>query len=310
MGTKSKIEKIREIENRIITEKIGNKLPSQIIQEMKKIGIERLPYSYSAVERFIDKETMNVHYNKHYKGYVEKLNKAIKDKRGKDKNLEDIVKTISMFDYTVKNNAGGAFNHALFWKMLSPEKQRCSGEIYKKIIKDFKTFNNFKSKFESVAQKRFGSGWVWLVLTKNNRLKIMSTPNQDNPLMNTIKGGGFPLLGLDLWEHSYYLKYRNKKDDYIKNFWSVVNWSFVNDLYNSQNKGTLTESVRPKELLVESESSGCSSRDVKETIDLFNKNPRIKWSYRKAIDEIFKEIFKDFWREKQGDQLSGIYDFE
>ena len=132
MGTKSKIEKIREIENRIITEKIGNKLPSQIIQEMKKIGIERLPYSYSAVERFIDKETMNVHYNKHYKGYVEKLNKAIKDKRGKDKNLEDIVKTISMFDYTVKNNAGGAFNHALFWKMLSPEKQRCSGEIYEK----------------------------------------------------------------------------------------------------------------------------------------------------------------------------------
>ena len=106
MGTKSKIEKIREIENRIITEKIGNKLPKKIIKEMKKIGIERLPYSYSAVERFIDKETMDVHYNKHYKGYVEKLNKAIKDKKGKEKSLEDIVKTISRYDYTVKNNAG------------------------------------------------------------------------------------------------------------------------------------------------------------------------------------------------------------
>jgi len=310
MGTKKILEQIQDLENRIITERISNKLPNQIIQEMKKIGIERLPYSYSAVERFIDKETMNVHYNKHYKGYVEKLNKAIKDKKGKDKNLEDIVKTISMYDYTVKNNAGGAFNHALFWKMLSPKKQRCSGEIYEKIIKDFKSFNNFKNKFESVAQKRFGSGWVWLVLTKNNRLKIMSTPNQDNPLMNTIKGGGFPLLGLDLWEHSYYLKYRNKRDDYIKNFWTVVNWTFVNELLQSQSKKSLNESVKPKELLIESESTGCSSRQVKDTIDLFNRNPRIKWSYRKAIDEIFKEIFNNFWREKQGDQLSGIYDFE
>jgi len=138
----------------------------------------------------------------------------------------------------------------------------------------------------------------------------MSTPNQDNPLMNTIKGGGFPLLGLDLWEHSYYLKYRNKRDDYIKNFWTVVNWTFVNELLQSQSKKSLNESVKPKELLIESESTGCSSRQVKDTIDLFNRNPRIKWSYRKAIDEIFKEIFNNFWREKQGDQLSGIYDFE
>lgn len=310
MGTKEKIQKIEELENRIITERIGKKLPPQIIKEMKKIGIERLPYSYSAVEHFIDKETMNVHYNKHYKGYVDKLNKAIKNKKGKNKNLEEIIKTISQFDRNIKDNAGGAFNHALFWKMLSPEKQRCTGKIYDKIIKDFKTFNNFKNQFESVAQKRFGSGWVWLVLTKNNRLKVLSTANQDNPLMNTVRGGGFPLLGLDLWEHSYYLKYKNKRDDYIKNFWSVVNWSFVNELLQSQTKESLNENIKIKELLIESESSGCSSVEIKDTIDLFNKNPRVKWSYRKAIDEIFKEVFNDFWREKQGEQLSGIYDFE
>ena len=137
MGTKRAINKITDIENQIISEgikrKVSPNVPKEILKEMKKIGIERLPYSYSALERFIDKETMNVHYNKHYKGYVNKLNDAIKDKKGKDKKLKDIVKTISMYDRTVKNNAGGAFNHALFWKMLSPKKQRCSGEIYEKI---------------------------------------------------------------------------------------------------------------------------------------------------------------------------------
>ena len=202
MGTKKLLNKITDIENQVISETIkktvDSRVPKKILNEMEKIGIERLPYSYSALERFIDKETMNVHYNKHYKGYVEKLNNVIKDKKG-DKELEDIVRTISMYDKGVKDNAGGAFNHALFWKMLSPKRQKCSGEIYDKILKDFKTFNKFKSVFELEAKKRFGSGWVWLVLTKNGRLKVMSTPNQENPLMNTIKGGGFPLLGLDLW---------------------------------------------------------------------------------------------------------------
>ena len=138
----------------------------------------------------------------------------------------------------------------------------------------------------------------------------MTTANQDNPLMNTIKDGGRPLLGLDLWEHSYYLKYRNKKDDYIKNFWSVVNWDFVNRLYSSKPKSTIKESFNKKNLLVEIESQGCNSRQVRQTIDLFNTNPQIKWKYRTVIDKVFKEIFKDYWREKQGDQLSGIYDFE
>ena len=221
------LERIEKLETRIINEKT-------FLNEMKKIGIEKLPYAYSAVDRFINKETMDVHYNKHYKGYVDKLNKAISKRSGGDKELEEIVKDISKYNKKIRDNAGGAFNHALFWKMLSPEQQKCSGDIYNKITIDFGSYRDFKSKFEEVAKKRFGSGWVWLVLDRNNKLKVISTPNQDNPLMDVVKGGGYPLLGLDLWEHAYYLKYLNKRDDYIKNFWTVVNWKFVNKLLKSR----------------------------------------------------------------------------
>lgn len=221
------LERIEKLETRIINEKT-------FLNEMKKIGIEKLPYAYSAVDRFINKETMDVHYNKHYKGYVDKLNKAISKRRGGDKELEEIIKDISKYNKKIRDNAGGAFNHALFWKMLSPEQQKCSGDIYDKITIDFGSYRDFKSKFEEVAKKRFGSGWVWLVLDRNNKLKVISTPNQDNPLMDVVKGGGYPLLGLDLWEHAYYLKYLNKRDDYIKNFWTVINWKFVNKLLKSR----------------------------------------------------------------------------
>ena len=221
------LERIEKLETRIINEKT-------FLNEMKKIGIEKLPYAYSALDRFINKETMDVHYNKHYKGYVDKLNKAISKRRGGDKELEEIVKDISKYNKKIRDNAGGAFNHALFWKMLSPEQQKCSGDIYDKITIDFGSYRDFKSKFEDVAKKRFGSGWVWLVLDRNNKLKVISTPNQDNPLMDVVKGGGYPLLGLDLWEHAYYLKYLNKRDDYIKNFWTVINWKFVNKLLKSR----------------------------------------------------------------------------
>jgi Fe-Mn family superoxide dismutase len=221
------LERIEKLETRIINEKT-------FLNEMKKIGIEKLPYAYSALDRFINKETMDVHYNKHYKGYVDKLNKAISKRSGGDKELEEIVKDISKYNKKIRDNAGGAFNHALFWKMLSPEQQKCSGDIYDKITIDFGSYRDFKSKFEDVAKKRFGSGWVWLVLDRNNKLKVISTPNQDNPLMDVVKGGGYPLLGLDLWEHAYYLKYLNKRDNYIKNFWTVVNWKFVNKLLKSR----------------------------------------------------------------------------
>ncbi|MFN9952141.1 MAG: superoxide dismutase, partial [bacterium] len=184
----------------------------------------------------IDTETMKFHYQKHYKGYVKKLNSALRKKDYGDVELEEIIRSIGKYNKTIRNNAGGAFNHALFWKMLSPTEQKCSGAIYDRIKKDFHNFLGFKQEFTEKAKKYFGSGWIWLILTKSGSLKIMTTQNQDNPLMNIVRNGGYPLLGLDLWEHAYYLKYQNKRDEYITNFWDVVNWKFINELYLSKTK--------------------------------------------------------------------------
>jgi len=233
-------EEVKPIQNKInlLQEQIllidGEKLRNEFINEMKKIGIEKLPYSYSSLRNFVDPKTMNIHYNKHYKGYVKKLNDALSDKKYGDLELEEIILSVSKYDDVVRNNAGGAFNHALFWKMLSPKKQVPKKEILEKINKDFGNIKKMKDEFNEESKKRFGSGWCWLIITKNKKLKIISTPNQDNPLMNIIKGGGYPVLGLDLWEHAYYLKYQNKRDEYIKNFWNHVNWDFVNELFLSR----------------------------------------------------------------------------
>ena len=225
--------RIEEIENLLKVESVSKQ---NIISEIKKISMDKLPYSYDSVGGFIDSETMKTHYSKHYKTYVEKLNVELEKIKGPDLELEEIIKKISRFNKTVKNNGGGAFNHALFWKMLSPKKQELKDPLLSKINKEFGSFEKFKEKFEEEGKTRFGSGWVWLILTKNNRLKITTTANQDNPLMNTEKENGYPLLVLDLWEHAYYLKYKNKRDEYIKNFWKVVNWEFVNDLFVSQSE--------------------------------------------------------------------------
>lgn len=227
--------------NSLINEEKKYSEKTFVLNEMKKIGIEKLPYAYSALKPFIDSKTMNIHYNKHYKGYVDKLNKALSNLKSGDAELEDIIKSISKYNTEIRNNSGGAFNHALFWNMLSPKKTTPSKELKEKIIKDFGTFQKFKNKFEEVAKSRFGSGWAWLVITKNKKLKVVSTPNQDNPLMNVVKDGGFPLLGLDLWEHAYYLKYQNKRDEYISNFWNVVNWNFVSKMYEIKTKTNLTD---------------------------------------------------------------------
>jgi Fe-Mn family superoxide dismutase len=226
-------KKIEELENALNEE---SPLKRQIITEIKKISIEKLPYDFDSLEGFIDGETMKTHYTKHYKGYVDKLNVELEKVKGKDMDLEDIITKISKFNTKVKNNGGGAFNHALFWKMLSPKKQTIKDPIKKEIEKNFGSFEKFKEKFEEESKNRFGSGWVWLILTDKNRLKIVSTSNQDNPLMNTEKERGYPLLGLDVWEHAYYLKYKNQRDKYTSNFWKVVNWGFVNDLYDTQIK--------------------------------------------------------------------------
>jgi Fe-Mn family superoxide dismutase len=306
-----KIEKqIQQLETQILENHV-NKEKELLITEMKKIGIEKLPYSYSALKQFIDPETMNFHYNKHYKGYVDKLNDALSKKKYGDVELEQIIKTISRFDKTIRNNAGGAFNHALFWNMLTPKPKKLEGELLKKITKQFGSFTTFKKEFDTVAKDRFGSGWVWLVLTAKNTLKIMSTPNQDNPLMNVIEGGGFPILGLDLWEHAYYLKYRNKRDEYIVNFWKVVNWEFVSKLYEMRTETKLLESVKFKQILSEGKSEMCSSSENEFYRTLFNVNENVKFVYMRGINSIIKEVFNEYYIENpEGNQLPGVYNFE
>jgi Fe-Mn family superoxide dismutase len=262
-------KKIELINEQILLVEVHN-LRKDILTEMKKIGIDKLPYSYASLRSFVDPKTMDIHYNKHYKGYVKKLNNALKGKDG-DMDLEEIVKSISKFDDKVRDNGGGAFNHALFWKMLSPKKQIPKGEIAKKIKSDFGNIKKLKTEFNEVAKTRFGSGWAWLVLGKDNKLKIMSTPNQDNPLMDVVKGGGYPLLGLDVWEHAYYLKYQNKRDEYISKFWDHVNWEFVEDLYQSKTKKkTLKENVNVKKILTEKVNQNSFPYTPKQMRELVN----------------------------------------
>jgi Fe-Mn family superoxide dismutase len=240
-------ERIKELEKLINEDSVSK---TNIITEIKKITIEKLPYEFDSLSSFIDDETMKTHYNKHYKGYVEKLNLELEKMSGKDIDLIDIIKKISKFNKKVKNNGGGAFNHALFWKMLSPKRTELKNPLLFKIEKTFGSLEEFKEKFEEMAKTRFGSGWVWLIINKNNNLKIVTTPNQDNPLMDTEKNGGYPLLGLDLWEHAYYLKYKSERDKYIHNFWKVVNWDFVSDQYVSQTKKKLNESISTKKIFI------------------------------------------------------------
>lgn len=299
---------------KLLTEDIKKQSAKKtLISEAKKIGIEKLPYALSALKNFIDAETMDFHYNKHYKGYVKKLNDALSKKEYGDVELEGIIKKISKYNKTIRNNAGGAFNHALFWKMLSPKEQPCEGPILKKIVKSFGSFKDFKTKFETVAKNRFGSGWVWLVLTKRGTLKVISTPNQDNPLMNVIKNGGYPILGLDLWEHAYYLKYQNKRDEYIHNFWKCINWEFVNELLKMKTQTKINENVRLKQIISEGKSERCKRSDVIKYKDMFNTNKYLKNIYRYGIDKILSQVFPDnyYTKNQYGDnQMQGIYDLE
>jgi Fe-Mn family superoxide dismutase len=284
------------------------------VNEAAQIKVERLPYSYSSLKQFIDPETMNVHYNKHYKGYVDKLNNALNDKEHKDLSLEEIIKTIQRFNKFIRNNAGGAYNHALFWKMMSPKPTKPGIITTKKLNQAFGSFIGFKKKFEGQAKDRFGSGWVWLVLTKRGTLKIMTTPNQDNPLMDVVEQGGIPILGLDLWEHAYYLKYRSKRDEYIKNFWRVVNWTYVEDELTKNLDKTVKESQIVKQYLTEAvKSEPCSTKDKMDSKRLFNTNRAALDVYKMAIMQILKETFSDRYYAKDEyakGQMSGIYNLE
>lgn len=195
-------------------------------------SLPQLPYSYDALEPFIDKQTMEIHHTKHHQTYVDKLNKALESKA--NFNLEGAFKTISKMDVAIRNNGGGHYNHSLFWQLLKPHKQaqenKPVGKLAEAIAKDFKSFEDFKKEYSEKAAKIFGSGWCWLIVQKG-KLKIVTTPNQDNPLMDVAKDKGKPVLALDVWEHAYYLKYQNKRVDYIANWWNVVNWEKAEELF-------------------------------------------------------------------------------
>lgn len=195
--------------------------------------LKDLPYSYNALEPYIDAQTMEIHHTKHHGGYTNNLNKAIEGTDLASKSIEDILSNISKHPVAVRNNGGGYFNHNLFWSVMSPNGGgKPSGELAAAIDKYFGSFNEFKEKFNAAAATRFGSGWAWLV-KKGDELIITSTPNQDNPLMDVADVQGTPILGLDVWEHAYYLKYQNRRPEYIDSFWNVVNWSEVESRFAS-----------------------------------------------------------------------------
>jgi Fe-Mn family superoxide dismutase len=187
-----------------------------------------LAYATDALEPHIDKMTMEIHHGKHHQAYVDNLNKALAGTDSANAKIEDILKSISKFPMPVRNNGGGHYNHSLYWSIMSPNGGGApTGDLAKAIDAAFGSFDAFKQKFAEAGTTRFGSGWAWLCLKADGSLCVCSTPNQDNPLMDIAECPGTPLLGMDVWEHAYYLKYQNKRPDYIAAFWNVVNWTAV-----------------------------------------------------------------------------------
>ncbi len=187
-----------------------------------------LPYAFNALEPHIDARTMEIHHGKHHNAYVTNLNAALAGKPEENQCIEEICKNISKFPMPVRNNGGGHYNHSLFWTIMGPNAGGApTGALADAINAAFGNFDEFKTKFNTAATTRFGSGWAWLIKGADGKLAITSTPNQDNPLMDIAEVKGTPLLGLDVWEHAYYLHYQNRRPDYCAAFWNVVNWSEV-----------------------------------------------------------------------------------
>lgn len=196
--------------------------------------LPKLPYAYDALEPHIDARTMEIHHTKHHNGYTTKLNAAIEGTDLEGKSIEDILTGLDMSNGAVRNNGGGFYNHSLFWTILSPNGGgKPSGELASAIDSAFGSFEEFKNKFSTAAGTRFGSGWAWLCVHEGGKVEVCSTPNQDNPLMPGVECGGQPILGLDVWEHAYYLNYQNKRPDYIEAFFNIINWDEVSKRYAS-----------------------------------------------------------------------------
>ena len=194
--------------------------------------LPKLKYSYDSLEPHIDSKTMEIHHGKHHAGYTNNLNNAISGSELENHSIEEILKNLNMENSALRNNAGGYYNHNLFWDILSPSGGgKPNGRLLESINNGFESFENFKEEFSKAAATRFGSGWAWLCVHENGTLKVCSTANQDNPLMPGIGCDGFPILGIDVWEHAYYLNYQNRRPDYINAFFNIINWGKVNEKY-------------------------------------------------------------------------------
>ncbi len=193
-----------------------------------------LNYGFDSLEPHIDAKTMQIHHGKHHAGYTSKLNTAVEGTDLEGKSIEDLLSNLDLSNSAVRNNGGGYYNHCLFWEIMSPNGGGLpSGNLLAAIEKAFGSFDEFKAEFSKAAATRFGSGWAWLCAHSDGSLEICSTANQDNPIMNGIGCGGSPILGLDVWEHAYYLNYQNRRPDYISGFFNVIDWAKVEEKYNS-----------------------------------------------------------------------------
>ena len=193
-----------------------------------------LPYAYDALEPHIDRMTMEIHHTKHHRAYFDKFNAAVKDTELSGKSLEEIFRQVSKLPAPIRNNGGGFYNHSFFWEVLSPKGGGIAiGKLGPAIDKHFGSLEVFKTKFSETAINRFGSGWAWLCVDRDGKLCVCSSPYQDNPLMDVSECPGTPILGLDVWEHAYYLKYQNRRPDYVNAFWNIVNWEKANENYEN-----------------------------------------------------------------------------
>ena len=214
----------------------------ETMKPVSKSEFKALPYSYDALEPFIDKQTVEIHYSKHHKAYYDNFMNAIKGTDMESMDIMNIFRNISKYPMAVRNNSGGYFNHTFYWESMKPHGGGLpTGKLSKAITKSFSSFDEFKKQFSDAGKTRFGSGWAWLCLDPKGTLFICSTPNQDNPLMDIAEKKGIPLLTIDVWEHAYYLKYQNKRADYIDAFWNIVNWEEVARRYETALKSLNTK---------------------------------------------------------------------
>lgn len=218
----------RTVENK---SDINNKTNNSM-KTLNKFEFPQLPYAYDALEPYIDKLTMEIHYSRHHKAYFDNFVAAIKGTEMESMTIEQIFASISKYPAAVRNNGGGFYNHVLYWESMSLNGSKPSAKLAAAIQESFGSMDEFKKQFGDAGKTRFGSGWAWLAVDKDGKLFVSSTPNQDNPLMEVADKKGTPILGMDVWEHAYYLKYQNKRPDYVEAFWNVINWDEVSKKYS------------------------------------------------------------------------------